>query len=68
MSEEEIEICVINTTGDKVQDRSLSEIGGKGLFTQEIEEGLLSDRIDIAVHSMKDMPTVLPNNLEISVF
>tara|TARA_B100000674_G_scaffold419205_1_gene369902 strand:- start:234 stop:725 length:492 start_codon:yes stop_codon:yes gene_type:complete len=68
MSEEEIEICVINTAGDKVQDRSLSEIGGKGLFTQEIEEGLLSDRIDIAVHSMKDMPTVLPNNLEISVF
>ncbi len=68
MSEEEIEICVINTTGDKVQDRSLSEIGGKGLFTQEIEEGLLSNRIDIAVHSMKDMPTVLPNNLEISVF
>lgn len=68
MEEKAFKICVINTTGDKVQDRSLSEIGGKGLFTKEIEEGLLSGDIDIAVHSMKDMPTELPNNLEISVF
>ncbi len=62
------EICVINTMGDKIQDRALSEIGGKGLFTKEIEEGLLSGEIDIAVHSMKDMPTELPKNLEISIF
>ena len=54
--------------GDKIQDRALSEIGGKGLFTKEIEEGLLSGQIDIAVHSMKDMPTELPEHLEISVF
>ena len=50
-------IEVIKTTGDRVQDRALSEIGGKGLFTKEIEEALLDDRIDIAVHSMKDAPT-----------
>ena len=56
---------MIQTTGDAVQDRALSEIGGKGLFTREIEEGLLEGRIDIAVHSMKDMPTVLPDGLAI---
>jgi len=50
----------IRTTGDKVQDRALSEIGGKGLFTKEIEEALLDGRIDLAVHSMKDMATHLP--------
>ncbi len=63
---EEIEIIVIKTTGDKVQDRPLSEIGGKGLFTKEIEEALYSGEIDIAVHSMKDMPTVLPPGMEIA--
>jgi hydroxymethylbilane synthase len=61
-----IEIVVITTTGDKIQDRTLAEIGGKGLFTKEIEEALLAGRIDAAVHSMKDVPTWLPEGLEIS--
>lgn len=55
----------IRTTGDKVQDRPLAEIGGKGLFTEEIENALLAGGIDIAVHSLKDMPTVLPPGLHI---
>lgn len=61
-----VEIVVIKTTGDRVQDRPLAEIGGKGLFTKEIEEGLLGGSLDIAVHSMKDMPTILPAGLVIS--
>ena len=52
------EIVVIKTTGDIIQDRPLSEVGGKGLFTKEIEEALLTERIDLAVHSAKDMPTI----------
>ena len=59
-------IEVIKTTGDRVQDRSLATLGGKGLFTREIEEALAAGAIDIAVHSMKDMPTLQPEGLVIS--
>ena len=58
-----IEIVVINTTGDQVLDRPLAAVGGKGLFTKEIDEAQLAGRIDIAVHSMKDVPTLLPDGL-----
>jgi len=64
----DIEIHVISVVGDRVQDRSLSEIGGKGLFTEEIEAQLSSGDIDIAVHSSKDMPTKLPDGLALIAF
>jgi hydroxymethylbilane synthase len=58
-----VEIVVIRTTGDRLQQGTLADAGGKGLFTKEIEEALLDDRIDIAVHSMKDVPTWFPDGL-----
>ena len=60
---EAVAITVIKTSGDIIQDRPLSEVGGKGLFTKEIEQALTDGRIDLAVHSAKDMPTVLPDGL-----
>ena len=63
---ERIELKVIRTTGDMIRDRPLAEVGGKGLFTKEIEEALLAREIDLAVHSAKDMPTVLPGGLGIA--
>lgn len=68
LPEEAFSIEAITTTGDRIQDRPLAEAGGKGLFTKELEEALLAGRIDIAVHSSKDMPTVLPEGLELSAF
>jgi hydroxymethylbilane synthase len=63
-----IEITIIRTTGDTIQDRPLAEAGGKGLFTKEIEAALAAGAIDLAVHSSKDMPTVLPAGLILSAF
>ena len=63
LPEAAFEIVVIKVTGDQIQDKALREIGGKGLFTREIEDALLDGGIDIAVHSMKDMPTVQPEGL-----
>ena len=63
LSADDIDIVVITTTGDRIRDRPLSEIGGKGLFTKEIEEALFAREIHLAVHSMKDMPARLPDGL-----
>ncbi|WP_298429864.1 hydroxymethylbilane synthase [uncultured Jannaschia sp.] len=68
LPEAAFEIAIIKVTGDAVQDRPLKEIGGKGLFTREIEEALLDGGIDIAVHSMKDMPTLQPEGLLLDVY
>lgn len=68
LPESAFEIVVIKVTGDQILDRPLKEIGGKGLFTREIEEALLAGEIDIAVHSSKDMPTVQPEGLALDVF
>ncbi|MGA7116783.1 MAG: hydroxymethylbilane synthase [Hyphomicrobium sp.] len=65
LPETAFEIVVIKTTGDMILDRPLAEVGGKGLFTKEIEEALFEKRIDLAVHSMKDMQTALPDGLTI---
>ena len=64
--ESDIEIVIIKTTGDAIQDRSLATSGGKGLFTKELDAALLEGAIDLAVHSAKDLPTRLPEELEIS--
>lgn len=68
LPEAAFEIVVIKTTGDRVLDRPLKEIGGKGLFTKEIEDDMLSGKIDIAVHSMKDMPVAQPDGLVLETY
>ena len=60
------EIVILKTSGDRIQDRSLADAGGKGLFVKELEDALLAGRIDLAVHSMKDVPVALPARLEIA--
>ncbi len=65
---ETIEIVVIKTTGDQIQDRSLEEAGGKGLFTKELDIALIAGAIDFAVHSSKDLPTLLPPEIAIAGF
>src|SRR5215469_15655486 len=61
----ETELVTVTTTGDRVKDKPLADIGGKGLFAKELEEALLAGRIDLAVHSMKDLPVDIPPGLEI---
>jgi hydroxymethylbilane synthase len=61
--EQNLPIISIKTTGDKIQDRPLSEAGGKGLFTKELDEALLDGRIDCAIHSLKDVPTIMPDGI-----
>ncbi len=68
LPETAFEVVVIKVTGDAIQDKALREIGGKGLFTREIEEALLDGGIDIAVHSMKDMPTLQPEGLVLDCY
>ncbi len=63
-----IEVCAIRTSGDRIQDRTLADIGGKGLFTKEIDEALRDGAIDLAVHSAKDMPTILADDLALAAF
>jgi len=62
---EAFEVKIIRTSGDVIQDRPLAEVGGKGLFTKEIEEALIAGEVDLAVHSAKDLPTLLPDGLAI---
>jgi hydroxymethylbilane synthase len=64
--EEHFEIVVIKTSGDMIQDRPLSDVGGKGLFTRELDQAQLDGAIDIAVHSAKDLPTLLPEGLVVA--
>ncbi|MCH9765123.1 MAG: hydroxymethylbilane synthase [Alphaproteobacteria bacterium] len=66
LSESDVEIVIIKTTGDAITDRPLADVGGKGLFTKEIEDALFANDIDLAVHSMKDVETVLPTGLDIA--
>ena len=68
LPEAAFQICVIKVMGDQILDRALKDIGGKGLFTREIEEALLDGGIDIAVHSMKDMPTLQPAGLMLDCY
>jgi hydroxymethylbilane synthase len=66
LTKDDIEIVPITTHGDQILDHPMSEIGGKGMFTKEIEDTLLSNNADLAIHSMKDVATLLPNGLEIA--
>ena len=66
-SDLEVELVVIKTSGDQIQDRPLREVGGKGLFVKEIEEALLDQRADFAVHSMKDVPSEIPPDLAVDI-
>jgi hydroxymethylbilane synthase len=66
IAEDAIDLRIIRTTGDAIQDRPLADVGGKGLFTKEIEQALLDGEIDLAVHSTKDMVTVLPDGLTLA--
>lgn len=68
LPEEMFEIVVLSTKGDRITDRSLAEIGGKGLFTEELEQKLAAGELDFAVHSTKDMPTKLPEGLHLSAY
>lgn len=65
-AEDQVEIVVIKTTGDAIQDRALAEAGGKGLFTKELDTALLAGAVDIAIHSAKDLPTRLPEEIAIA--
>jgi hydroxymethylbilane synthase len=67
-SEDSFEVVVISTSGDRILDRPLKEVGGKGLFTKEIEQDMLDGKIDIAVHSMKDMPVEQPDGLTLGCY
>src|SRR5262245_10756736 len=60
----DVELITIKTTGDRIQSVPLAEVGGKGLFTKEIDEALLGGRVDLAVHSMKDIPFQLPQGID----
>ena len=62
----EVEIEIIKTTGDKIHDVALAKVGTKGMFTKEIEEALADGRVDLAVHSLKDLPTELPPGFELA--
>ena len=64
----ESDTVVIKTTGDTIQDKSLAKVGGKGLFVKELEEALLEERADIAVHSAKDLPSRIPPGLDLVAF
>ena len=66
--EDAFEIIVISTSGDRILDRPLKEVGGKGLFTKENEQDMLDKKIDIAVHSMKDMPVEQPKGLTLGCY
>lgn len=66
ISASELEIVPITTSGDRIQDRTLIESGGKGLFTKELDEALRDNRIDLAIHSLKDLPTLLPDDIALA--